>query len=359
MVLPLIPLVAIAVGAATGGSGVLLGGKGAYDIKKAQSELAAAREQYEARRAASEALVASVNDRIVEYGREQESAIRDVALRMHDFLLRNEKKVRDNEKLLVDGIEAHVHLISSSGSMDLSMTEWIRGVIGSVGVGWYERRHDLSRVCLRRCKYGCSHRRLVGCGRRERDTCVARWRCSRRRRRRHGAGRSRTELHRHRPGVLAAGFVVKGQGKKAITQALAFKAEIGIEIENLNIADTKMRAVNDRTEELSQILDEMKSKATTAMDELEAEPFDPLQHAPLFQRAMILVKGVIDIASTPVIDEEGSLTDAGHDLTVKFRTADNSSLRKTQRASGSPDESATESAEPSSDRVDDGELTHD
>ncbi|MEN2510870.1 hypothetical protein [Gordonia polyisoprenivorans] len=339
---------------------MLLGGKGAYDIKKAQSELAAAREQYEARRAASEALVASVNDRIVEYGREQESAIRDVALRMHDFLLRNEKKVRDNEKLLVDGIEAHVHLISSSGSMDLSMTEWIRGVIGSVGVGVGTSVATTSAVsAFGAASTGAAIAGLSGAAA---ESATLAWLGG-------GAvaaggggmalGAVALNFIAIGPGVLAAGFVVKGQGKKAITQALAFKAEIGIEIENLNIADTKMRAVNDRTEELSQILDEMKSKATTAMDELEAEPFDPLQHAPLFQRAMILVKGVIDIASTPVIDEEGSLTDAGHDLTVKFRTADNSSLRKTQRASGSPDESATESAEPSSDRVDDGELTHD
>lgn len=34
MVLPLIPLLAIAVGAATGGSGVTLGGKGAYETSR-------------------------------------------------------------------------------------------------------------------------------------------------------------------------------------------------------------------------------------------------------------------------------------------------------------------------------------
>ena len=69
----------------------------------------------------------------------------------------------------------------------------------------------------------------------------------------------------------------------------------------------------------------MTAQATAALDELEAEPFEPQRHAPQFQKAMILVKGVIDIAKTPVIDEDGALTDAGHELTVKYRVAQRSS----------------------------------
>ena len=326
MVLPLIPLVAIAVGAATGGSGVLLGGKGAYDIKKAQSELATARELYDERRAVSEALVGAVNDRIVEYGSQQEDAIRDVAMRMHDFLVRNEKKVRDNEKLLVDGIEASVHLISGSGSVDLSMAEWIRGVIGSVSVGVGASVATTSAVST----FGAASTgaAIAGLSGAAAESATLAWLGG-------GAvaaggggmalGAVALNFIAIGPGVLAAGFVVKGQGKKAITQALDFKAKIGVEIENLNIADTKMRAVSDRTDELGRVLADMTAQATAALDELEAEPFEPQRHAPQFQKAMILVKGVIDIAKTPVIDEDGALTDAGHELTVKYRVAQRSS----------------------------------
>ena len=50
MVLPPIPVALIAVGAITGGSGIALGGKGAWDLKKAQGEFSKSKGMYERRR---------------------------------------------------------------------------------------------------------------------------------------------------------------------------------------------------------------------------------------------------------------------------------------------------------------------
>lgn len=332
MVLPLIPLVAIAVGAAAGSSGIALGGKGAYDIKKAQSELAAARDRYEARRAESETLVQAVNDEIVDYGKAQETALRTVVLRMHDFLVRNEKKVRDNEKLLVDGIDATVNLMQGNSSLDVSPSEWIRGVISSVGVGVGASAATTSAVTT----FGAASTgtAIAGLSGAAAESATLAWLGG-------GAlaaggggmalGAVALNFVAIGPGILAAGFVVKGQGRKATTQSLEYKAKIAVEIENLAVADTQMEAVRTRTEELGRVLAETSAKATRALDDLEAQPFDPARHASQFQRAMILVKGVVDIATTPVIDEAGDLTDAGHDLTAKYRVAPN-----TRTASADP-----------------------
>ncbi|MEE3851792.1 hypothetical protein VZC37_15725 [Gordonia sp. LSe1-13] len=337
MVLPLIPVVAIAVGAAAGGSGLALGGKGAYDIKKANAELGAARKRYEARRADSEMLVESVNDRIVRYGSQQEGAIREVVLRMHDFLIRNEKKVRENEKLLVDGIEANVNLVAGSASLDLSISEWVRGVIGSVGAGaGAGAATSAAATTFGVASTGAAISGLSGAAA---ESAALAWLGG-------GAvaaggggmalGALALNFVTIGPGLLVAGFVVKGQGKKAATQARAYQAEIEVEIANLDAADAQMGAVQARTDELSDLLFEMADKAIAALDELEAEPFDPGAHAPLFQRTMVLVKGVIDLATTPVIDENGELTDDGHRLTVKYRKVSSAPSTTDSKDSKSP-----------------------
>ncbi|MEP9395378.1 hypothetical protein ABLE94_24415 [Gordonia sp. VNK1] len=329
---------AIAVGAAAGSSGIALGGKGAYDIKKAQSELAAASNRYFARRAESETLVQAVNDEIMDYGKAQETALSTVVLRMHDFLVRNEKKVRDNEKLLVDGIDATVNLMQGNSSLDTSPSEWIRGVIGSVGVGIGASTATTSAVAT----FGAASTgtAIAGLSGAAAESATLAWLGG-------GAlasggggmalGAVVLNFVTIGPGILAAGFVVKGQGKKASTKALEYKAKIAVAIEKLAVADTQMEAVRTRTAELSKLLAQMSAKAALALDDLEAQPFDPARHASQFQRAMILVKGVVDIATTPVIDQAGDLTDAGHDLTVKYRVAPTARTRSADPGSTSAD----------------------
>lgn len=320
MVLPLIPVVAIAIGAAAGGGGLALGGKGAYDIKKASSELSAAREKYEARRAESEALVEKINDRIVRYGRQQEAAMQTVVLRMHDFLVRNEQKVRDSEKLLVDGIDATVNLLTASGSVDLSAAQWVSGIVGSIGAGAGASAATTSAVStFGAASTGAAISGLSGAAA---ESATLAWLGG-------GAvaaggggmamGALALNFVTIGPGLLVAGFVVKGQGKKAATQAMEFKAKIEIEIAELDTADAQTRLVSTRTDELDRALFTMSARATAALDVLEAEPFDPARHTPQFQRAMVLVKGVLDIATTPVIDKNGDPTQAGHALALKYR----------------------------------------
>jgi hypothetical protein len=48
---------------------------------------------------------------------------------------------------------------------------------------------------------------------------------------------------------------------------------------------------------------------TSALHELEAEPFGLNRHAGAFQRAMALVLAVRDVAAAHIVNAEGDLTD--------------------------------------------------
>lgn len=131
MVLPLIPAVLIAVGAVTGGGGLALGGKGALDFKKAQASLKDSANRYQARRTESEARVAQSNELLKSLGEDQKEALVAVVLRMAEFLRRNEKQVRENERLLVDGIDATLSRIPNLTGLDINAVSWIAGALGS------------------------------------------------------------------------------------------------------------------------------------------------------------------------------------------------------------------------------------
>ena len=131
MVLPLIPVVLIAVGAVTGSSGAALGGLGALDFKKASDRRKAALARYEDRSKKSEESVQVTNGRLKDLGEQQQNALTLVVLRMHDFLLRNERQIRESEKLLVDGVDAQSNEVTGLGRLDINATAWLGGAIGS------------------------------------------------------------------------------------------------------------------------------------------------------------------------------------------------------------------------------------
>lgn len=134
LVLPLIPVALIAVGALTGGGGVALGGKGAYDIKKAAGQIKDARDRYDSRYAAIEQCVHDTNTRMVELGDQQKQALTDVVLRFAEFLKRNEKKIRESEKLIADGVDFNQTQVSEEHKLEVDVFSWVGGAVGSAAL---------------------------------------------------------------------------------------------------------------------------------------------------------------------------------------------------------------------------------
>ena len=135
MPVPIIAAALIAGGVITGGSGVVLGGKGAADMKRARDGLKREQSKLEADGLLTDQAVSATNGRLERLGRQQKSALTDVVLRMGEFLRRHHKKVRESERLLVDGIDVAVGTVSSNGSLDPEAVAWIRGLIGSAAAG--------------------------------------------------------------------------------------------------------------------------------------------------------------------------------------------------------------------------------
>lgn len=315
-----IPVVLIAVGAATGGGGVALGGKGAYDLKKANDRLKKAGRRYEQRRAVTENNLKGSNQKLEALGKQQEQALTDVVVRMGDFLRRHERQVRESERLLVEGVDATMTQVPGLRGLDVEAVSLIGGALGSAvtgagaGAGVTAAASSMGVAST-----GAAIGGLSGAAAESATLAFL------------GGGSlasggggmalGATVLNfvTIGPALLVGGFVVKGQGVKAITKARKFEAKIAVAIAELEETDARLEGVDARADELSDLLAALSARATAALDLLESEPFDPQAHAPRFQRAMTLVMAVRDVAATPIVDAEGAVTERSANITVKYR----------------------------------------
>jgi hypothetical protein len=320
MVLPLIPVVLIAVGAATGGGGATLGGLGVLDFKKAADRRKAATAKYDERRQQSEQNAAVTNDLLGALGREQQQAIVDVVLRMRDFLVRHEKQVRESERLLVEGVDAQSKQVPGLGRLEFDAAAWVGGAIKSAVTAAGANSGVVGVVgAVGSASTGTAIAALSGVAA---ENALLAWL---------GGGSIASggggvalggmalNFVTMGPALLVGGLVAKGQGTKELTKAKDAEAKVAVAIAELDEMNARLTAINARADELHSVLDKLTERAVDALDLLESEPFDPPLHASRFQRAMNLVIAVKDVAGSPVIDDSGGLTEQSSNLTVKYR----------------------------------------
>lgn len=326
MVLPLIPLALIAVGAVTGGGGLALGGKAALDMKNAQSQLNIAAKRYELRRAQSEARVAETNTRLSELGVHQQQALADVVLRMAEFLRKNAKQVRENERLLVDGVDATLAEVKNLSGLDINAAAWIAGVVGSAAAG-AGTSAGVSAVVgvVGVASTGAAISGLSGVAATNATLAFLGGGSLAAGGGGMALGAAALNFVTIGPALLAGGFVAHTQGDKARTKAREVSAQVEVEVAKMDELSAKLSAVDARAEELGTLLVDLRVRAIVALDELESEPFDAKAHASRFQRAMTLTMAVRDVAVAPILNEEGELTDESALLNVKYRPMTESS----------------------------------
>lgn len=315
-----VPKALFAVGAATGAGGALLGAKGAQQQVQAHQRVEAAEEQYQARRELSERRRAATDDRLAEYAQLQREAYTNAVLRMVDFLLRHEKQVRESERLLVDGLDVTTASMPAPATADLDTGVWLTGAIGAAAAG----TGTAAAISQAVDKYGVAStgkeisslygaakdkafRAFLGGGSHK-----------------SGGGGIALGNRAHKaavagPTALAVGIATKIKGTKALTHAKEYETARAVECANLDLTDARLRTVNQRVDELSRMLTQLLAHAVTALDQLDSVPFDIERHAGQFQEAMMLVKSVLDIASTNLISPDGNLTDESEALAVKYR----------------------------------------
>ncbi|MEU1176872.1 hypothetical protein ABZ464_04350 [Streptomyces sp. NPDC005820] len=314
-----IPFILIGVGVATGGSGAVLGGKGAHDIKRSKGRLKEASQCYERRRVQTEDALAATNTVLEALGQQQRQARLDVVARMVDFLRRHERQVRESERLLVEGIDATMTKIPGLRGLDVDAVAWIGGALGSAAAGAGAGAGITAAAStFGVASTGAAISGLAGAAAESATLALL------------GGGTlasggggmalGATALNfvTIGPALLVGGLVLKGQGTKAITQAREFEAKVAVAIAELDETDTRLKGVDARAAELRELLTDLTSRALEALELLESEPFDPPRHAARFQRAMALVMAVRDVAATPIVDAEGELDERSANLTIRY-----------------------------------------
>lgn len=320
MVLPLIPVVLIAVGAVTGGGGATLGGLGVLDFKKAADRRKAASARYEERRLESERKIQVTNDLLGALGHQQQQALVDVVLRMRDFLVRHEKQVRESERLLVEGVDAESKQIPGLGRLDFDAAAWVGGAIKSaVTAAGANAAVTSLAVMAGSASTGTAIAALSGVAAENALMAFL------------GGGSIAAggggvalggmalNFVTMGPALLVGGLVAKGQGAKELTKAKDAEAKVAVAIADLDEMDARLDAIDARAHELRSVLTKLTTHAVDALDLLESEPFDPPVHARRFQKALNLVIAVKDVAGAPVIDDSGDLCEQSANLTIKYR----------------------------------------
>ncbi|MEA5601429.1 hypothetical protein [Nostoc sp. UHCC 0252] len=122
------------------------------------------------------------------------------------------------------------------------------------------------------------------------------------------------------PAFMVGGFQLAGKGEEALTKAREYEANVNVEIANIEAAQDFLLQVKRRTVELANLVCNLNNRAKSALQELEAQPFNRDRDARKFQEVALLVKALAEIMKTPILDSEGYLNPACTTIQAKYRT---------------------------------------
>ncbi len=123
------------------------------------------------------------------------------------------------------------------------------------------------------------------------------------------------------PALAVAGFVIGGQGEKALTKAEEYQAKANVEIAKLDRARDFLKQVKRRINELRYLVKDIDDRACLAMNELESRPFDKHRDGIKFQQVVLFIKALAEIMKTPVLDNEGKkLNPVTENIIEKYST---------------------------------------
>ncbi len=315
-----VPVGLFIVGGATAIGGAVAGTAGGVQIGKARKRIRHQGDRHDQRYAAHLEMVGLTNEALQELGGIQERAQRDVIFRMRDFLVRHAKQVRAHEHLILDGVDGGAVHVTGLSKIDPDVAGWVRGVVSAAGTG-VATPLTISAAVIKfaSASTGTPISELSGAAAEKARLAFL------------GGGSLKSggggmKLGKAAggaaavgPAILVAGLAVKNQGTKARTEADRHRTEVEIAIATFDTRDELLRGVQERTRELYALLTRMMSRATDALDALESEPFDITIHAERLQKALMLVRGVRELATAPVADEDGNINMKTEQLMFTYR----------------------------------------
>lgn len=121
------------------------------------------------------------------------------------------------------------------------------------------------------------------------------------------------------PALAIGGFMLAGEGEKALTKAREYEAEVSIQVADIEKARDFLPQVNKRITELSDLVLSLNDRAVLGLSKLESQPFDRNRDAEKFQQVALLVKALVEILKTPVLNSEGKLNPGTVTILEKYR----------------------------------------
>lgn len=320
MVLPLIPVVIIVGTTLTGAGGVGLGTKGAQQIKRARADMKDNAAKYEFRYRVHEQRVEEAQFVFRLLGASQLRAQRDVIDRMKEFLVRHAKQVKVHEHLILEGVNESGERVVGLAKLDADVAGWVRGVVGSAVVSAAVPSAIRSGVMgLATAGTGVAISELSGAAAANATLAFVGGGTLASGGGGMALGATMLNVAAIGPTLLLAGIAVKNRGTKATTEAERHRTQVEVAIAELGARETLLRAARTRASEVDAVLSRLIADAVDAIDLLESEPFDMAVHAERFQRSLILVKAVRDMASAPILDAENNLDRDTEALVIRYR----------------------------------------
>ena len=130
--------------------------------------------------------------------------------------------------------------------------------------------------------------------------------------------------------VVAVGTLASRFYAKKNTEAEAYLAEVKLWAEQTQAGWTVLAGVKTRINELHDVTAELVERCRTELDKLEAiiPVFDNAnsEHVKTFQQCALLAKSMSELAMTPVLDEEGNISQQSGVIVAKTQKVLNSSL---------------------------------
>ncbi|MBG1264267.1 hypothetical protein [Nostoc commune] len=123
------------------------------------------------------------------------------------------------------------------------------------------------------------------------------------------------------PAVLIGGFVLAGEGEKALTKAWEYNAEVNTAIVKIEAARDFMQQVRQRITELGSLLEYLNECTILGLQELESLPsFNKNRDARKFQEVALLIKALAEIMKIPILNNEGQLNPITATIQTKYPT---------------------------------------
>jgi len=116
-----------------------------------------------------------------------------------------------------------------------------------------------------------------------------------------------------------AAFFAASEGEKAFTKAREHERKVNEAIAEISRAKDVAKKVTQRITELKGVFESINSHAVVALNELESQPFDSKRDTDKFQQVGILMKSLIEILKTPVLNSDGKLNLGTVTIIEKYR----------------------------------------